>query len=124
MRRFEIKKGRVGTLTSLLQCANALFADANVCTVHRHLQTDFGRHSKEKGARYGNLRSGKENTPEGDVYFALYVFVLYFVLYLYFLAPATATRDRCGGRKRDGASCLGCTLALGYAQCLTLSSSM
>jgi hypothetical protein len=42
------------------------------------------------------------------VYFVLYVFVLYFVLYLYFLAPAT--HDRCGGRKRDGASCLGCTL--------------
>jgi hypothetical protein len=42
------------------------------------------------------------------VYFVLYVFVLYFVLYLYFLAPATP--DRCGGRKRDGASCLGCTL--------------
>jgi hypothetical protein len=40
------------------------------------------------------------------VYFELYVFVLYFVLYLYVLAPAT--RDRCGGRKRDGASCLGC----------------
>jgi hypothetical protein len=40
------------------------------------------------------------------VYFVLYVFVLYFALYLYFLAPAT--RDRCGGRKRDGASCLGC----------------
>jgi hypothetical protein len=38
------------------------------------------------------------------VYFVLYVFVLY----LYFLAPAT--RDRCGGRKRYGASCLGCTL--------------
>jgi hypothetical protein len=38
------------------------------------------------------------------VYFVLYVFVLY----LYFLAPAT--RDCCGGRKRDGASCLGCTL--------------
>jgi hypothetical protein len=32
---------------------------------------------------------------------------LYFVLYLYFWAPAT--RDRCGGPKRDGASCLGCT---------------
>jgi hypothetical protein len=42
------------------------------------------------------------------VYFVLYVFVLYCVLYLYFLVPAT--RDRCGGRKRDGASCLGCTL--------------
>jgi hypothetical protein len=42
------------------------------------------------------------------VYFVLYVFVLYFVLYFYFLAPAT--RDRSGGRKRDGASCLGCTL--------------
>jgi hypothetical protein len=42
------------------------------------------------------------------VYFLLYVFVLYFVLYLYFWAPAT--RDRCGGRKRDGASCLGCRL--------------
>jgi hypothetical protein len=51
---------------------------------------------------------GKENTPEGGVYFVLYVFVLYFVLYLYFWAPAT--RDRCGGRKRDGASCLGGTL--------------
>jgi hypothetical protein len=35
------------------------------------------------------------------VYFVLYVFVLYFVLYLYFLAPAT--RDRCGGRKRGDA---------------------
>jgi hypothetical protein len=34
----------------------------------------------------------------------LYAFLLYFVLYLYFLA--LATRDRCGGRKRDGASCL------------------
>jgi hypothetical protein len=42
------------------------------------------------------------------VYVVLYVFVWYFVLYLYFLAPAT--RDRCGGRKRDGAACLGCTL--------------
>jgi hypothetical protein len=38
------------------------------------------------------------------VHVVLYVFVLY----LYFLAPATC--DRCGGRKRDGASCLGCTL--------------
>jgi hypothetical protein len=53
-------------------------------------------------------RPGKENTPEGGMYFVLYVFVLYFVLYLYFLAPAT--RDRCGGRKRDGASCPGCPL--------------
>jgi hypothetical protein len=44
--------------------------------------------------------AGKENTPEGGVYFVLYVLVLYFVLYLY-LAPAT--RDRCGGRKRDDA---------------------
>jgi hypothetical protein len=51
---------------------------------------------------------GRKIHPEGDVYFVLYVFVLYFVLYLYFLAPAT--RDRCGGRKRYGASCLGCTL--------------
>jgi hypothetical protein len=40
---------------------------------------------------------GKENTPEGGVYFVLYVFVLYFVLYLYFWAPAT--RDRCGLRR-------------------------
>jgi hypothetical protein len=38
----------------------------------------------------------------------LYVFVLYFVLYLYFLAPVT--RDCCGGRKRDSASLPGCTL--------------
>jgi hypothetical protein len=42
------------------------------------------------------------------VCFVLYVFVLYFVLYLYFLEPTTC--DPCGGRKRDGASCLGCTL--------------
>jgi hypothetical protein len=34
------------------------------------------------------------NTPKGGVYFVLYVFVLYFVLYLYFLAPATV--DHCG----------------------------
>jgi hypothetical protein len=54
------------------------------------------------------LHPGKENTPEGGVYVVLYVIVLHFVLYLYFLAPAT--RDRCGSRKRDGASCLGCTL--------------
>jgi hypothetical protein len=65
---------------------------------------------------YGTLalRSGKENTPEGGVYFVLYVlvlyFVLYFLLYLYFLAPATRDRDRCGGRKRDVASYLGNTL--------------
>jgi hypothetical protein len=51
-------------------------------------------------------REGKYT--EGSLYFVLYVFVLYFVLCLYFLAPAT--RDRCGGRKRCGASCLGCTL--------------
>jgi hypothetical protein len=71
---------------------------------------------------------GKVNTPEGGVYFVLYVFVLYFVLYLYFWAPAP--RDHCGGRERDGASCLeietvlAVHLALGYAQCLTLSSIM
>jgi hypothetical protein len=44
------------------------------------------------------------------VYFVLYVFVLYFVLYLYFWRRPPVTRDRCDGRKRDGASCLGCTL--------------
>jgi hypothetical protein len=39
----------------------------------------------------------------------LYYTYLYCILYyLYFCAPAT--RDRCGGRERDGASCLGCTL--------------
>jgi hypothetical protein len=48
-----------------------------------------------------NIYIREENTPEGGVYFVFYVFVLYFVLYLYFLAPAT--RDSCGGRKRDGA---------------------
>jgi hypothetical protein len=38
-------------------------------------------------------------------------FVLYvFVLYLFFGRRPPATRDRCGGRKRDGASCLGCWL--------------
>jgi hypothetical protein len=37
-----------------------------------------------------------------------YTYCIVFVLYFYFLAPAT--RDRCGGRKRDGVSCLGCTL--------------
>jgi hypothetical protein len=59
------------------------------------------------------------------VYIVLYVFVLYFVLSLCLLAPAT--RDRCGGRKRDGAMAprvLAIHLALGYAQCLTLSSVM
>jgi hypothetical protein len=56
------------------------------------------------------------------VYFVLYVFVLYFVLYLYFLAPAT--RDRCGGRKRMAPRVSAVHLALGYAQCLTLSSIM
>jgi hypothetical protein len=61
-----------------------------------------------RGGRGQSTEPGKENTAEGGVYVVLYVFVLYFVLYLYFLAPAT--RDRCGGRKRDGASCLGCTL--------------
>jgi hypothetical protein len=35
---------------------------------------------------------GNEITPKKGVYFVLNVFVLYFVLYLYFLAPAT--RDR------------------------------
>jgi hypothetical protein len=46
------------------------------------------------------------------VYFVLYVFVLYFVLYLYFLAPAT--RDRCGGRKRDGKPGLESALGLEF----------
>jgi hypothetical protein len=50
--------------------------------------------------------AGKENTPEGGVY--VYYVLYVFVLHLFVLAPAT--RDRCGGRKRDGASCLGCTL--------------
>jgi hypothetical protein len=67
------------------------------------------------------MSSGNENTPEGGVYFVFYVFVLYFVLYLYFLAPAT--RDRCGGRKRGGASCLGGTLALGTWLC-SMSNSI
>jgi hypothetical protein len=67
------------------------------------------RRSQKAGTRWcGAFFPGKENTPEGGVYFVSYVFVWYFVLYLYFLAPAT--RDRCGGSKRDGASCLGCTL--------------
>jgi hypothetical protein len=39
----------------------------------------------------------------------LYYTYLYCICIVFvFLAPAT--RDRCGARKRDGASCLGCTL--------------
>jgi hypothetical protein len=41
---------------------------------------------------------GKENTPERGVYFVLYVFVLYFVLYLYFMAPATRDKPRLESR--------------------------
>jgi hypothetical protein len=37
-----------------------------------------------------------------------YLYCIVFCIVFVFLAPAT--RDRCGGRKRDGASCLGCTL--------------
>jgi hypothetical protein len=40
----------------------------------------------------------------------LYYTYLYCILYCICIFLAPATRDRCGGRKRDGASCLGCTL--------------
>jgi hypothetical protein len=32
----------------------------------------------------GDRLSGNHNTPEGGLYFVLYVFVLYFVFHLYF----------------------------------------
>jgi hypothetical protein len=65
---------------------------------------------------------GKENTPEGGVYFVLYVFVLNFVLYLYFLRrpPVTVAAAASAMAPRV----LAAHLALGYAQCLTLSSIM
>jgi hypothetical protein len=64
--------------------------------------------------------AGKENTPEGGVYFVLYVFVLYFVLYLYFWRRPPVTVAAAAMAPRV----LAVHLALGYAQCLTLSSIM
>jgi hypothetical protein len=90
----ELKEEKAGCMC-ICMCSFVFASVAGVCAA-----TDT-----TQGGRRG---AGKENTPEGGVYFVLYVFVLYFVLYSYFWAPAT--RDRCGGRKRDGASCLGCTL--------------
>jgi hypothetical protein len=56
------------------------------------------------------------------VYFVLYVFVLYFVLYLYFWRrpPVTVAAAASAMAPRV----LAVLLALGYAQCLTLSSIM
>jgi hypothetical protein len=51
------------------------------------------------------VRQGKKYARGGRVFCIIRICI---VLYLSFLAPATC--DRCGGRKRDGASCLGCTL--------------
>jgi hypothetical protein len=54
-------------------------------------------------------KTGKENTPKargGRVFCIIRICIVFCIVFV-FLAPAT--RDRCGGRKRDGASCLGCT---------------
>jgi hypothetical protein len=71
------------------------------------------------------IREGKYT--RGGVYFVLYVFVLYFVLYFNSLAPATrppvivaAAASAMAPRVWAGQL----ALALGYAQCLTLSSIM
>jgi hypothetical protein len=55
------------------------------------------------------VRQGRKYTRGGRVFCIIRICIVFcIVLYLYFLAPDT--RDRCGGRKSDGASCLGCTL--------------
>jgi hypothetical protein len=66
---------------------------------------------------------GKENTPEGGVYFVLHVFVLYFVLYLYFWRRPPVTVAAAASAMM-APRVLAVHLALGYAQCLTLSSIM
>jgi hypothetical protein len=70
----------------------------------------------------GVRRSGKENTPEEGVYFVLCVFVLYFVLYLYFWRQPPVTVAAAASAMAPRV--LAVHLALGYAQCLTLSSIM
>jgi hypothetical protein len=61
------------------------------------------------------------------VYFVLYVFVLYFVvLYLYFWRrpPVTVAVAVAAAASAMAPRVLAVHLALGYAQCLTLSSIM
>jgi hypothetical protein len=65
---------------------------------------------------------GRKIQLRGGVYFVLYVFVFVFCIVFVFLAPAT--RDRCGGRKRDGASCLGCTLGTWHLAICSMSNSI
>jgi hypothetical protein len=55
---------------------------------------------------YMQIREGKF-TRGGRVFCIIRIDIVFCIVFV-FLAPAT--RDRCGGRKRDGASCLGCTL--------------
>jgi hypothetical protein len=58
------------------------------------------------------------------VYFVLYVFVLYFVLYLYFWRWPPVTVTVAAAECAMAPRVLAVHLALGYAQCLTLSSIM
>jgi hypothetical protein len=65
--------------------------------------------------KYSELHTpGKENTPEGGVYFVLYVFVLYFVLNLYciciFRRRPPVTVAAAASAMAPRVSCLGCTL--------------
>jgi hypothetical protein len=62
-------------------------------------------------------------TPEGGVYLVLYVFLLYFVLYLYFWRRPPVTVAAAASAMM-APRVLAVHLALGYAQCLTLSSIM
>jgi hypothetical protein len=50
---------------------------------------------------------GRKYTRGGRVSCIIRICIVFCIVFV-FLAPAT--RDHCGGRKRDGASCLGCTL--------------
>jgi hypothetical protein len=61
---------------------------------------------RERRAERG--REGKYTRTRGGRVFCIIRICIVFCIVFVFLAPAT--RDRCGGRKRDGASCLGRTL--------------
>jgi hypothetical protein len=55
----------------------------------------------------GETREGKYSRG-GRVFFIIRICIVFCIVFVFFGA---ATRDRCGGRKRDGASsCLGYTL--------------
>jgi hypothetical protein len=53
-------------------------------------------------------RAREEKYTRGGRVFCIIRICIVFCIVFVFLRPAT--RDRCGGRRRDGASCLGCTL--------------